>query len=177
MTSSFSFSHNVFYPFGKRLAFFIKFETVSCLQTLAVWKGVKFVVWERVKVPTVWRRVKLLKSNETRSSACTWIFFPSQKTFYSLIGHFSRFWMFFLSDQDVLALVMVISSTGRRPASLCHGPVSVVRPCVRASVRPSVRPSVRALTFSLNIFFAETTYRILMKFHRNVSTMVLFRIS
>ena len=44
-------------------------------------------------------------------------------------------------------------------------------------VRPSVRASVRALTFSLNIFFAETTYRILMKFHRNVPTMVLFRIS
>ena len=38
-------------------------------------------------------------------------------------------------------------------------------------------PSVRALTFSLNIFFTETTYRILMKFHRNVPTMVLFRIS
>ena len=38
-------------------------------------------------------------------------------------------------------------------------------------------PSVRALTFSLNIFFAETTYRILMKFHRNVPTIVLFRIS
>ena len=49
--------------------------------------------------------------------------------------------------------------------------------CVRPSVRASVRPSVRALTFSLNIFFAETTYRILMKFHRNVPTMVLFRIS
>ena len=44
-------------------------------------------------------------------------------------------------------------------------------------VRPSVRPSVRALTFSLNTFFSETTYRILMKFHRNVPTMVLFRIS
>ena len=40
-----------------------------------------------------------------------------------------------------------------------------------------VRPSVRALTFSLKIFFSETTYRILMKFHRNVPTMVLFRIS
>ena len=35
---------------------------------------------------------------------------------------------------------------------------------------------VRALTFSLNIF-SETTYRILMKFHRNVPAMVLFRIS
>ena len=27
-----------------------------------------------------------------------------------------------------------VSSTGRRPASLCHGPVSVVRPCVRPCV-------------------------------------------
>ena len=37
-------------------------------------------------------------------------------------------------------------------------------------------PSVRVLTFSLNIF-SETTYRILMKFDRNVPGMVLFRIS
>ena len=71
---------------------------------------------------------------------------------------------------------MIFSSTGRRPASLCHGPLSVVRPCVSASIRPSVRPSVRALTFSLNIFFSETTYRILIKFHRNVPAMALFRI-
>ena len=35
------------------------------------------------------------------------------------------------------------------------------------------RASVRALTFSLNI--SETTYRILMKFHRNVPAMVFFR--
>ena len=39
-----------------------------------------------------------------------------------------------------------------------------------------VRAPVRALTFPLNIF-SETTYRISMKFHRNVSAMVLFRIS
>ena len=38
-------------------------------------------------------------------------------------------------------------------------------------------PSVGALTFSLNIFFSETNYRILMKFHRNVPVIVLFRIS
>ena len=58
------------------------------------------------------------------------------------------------------------SSIGCRPASLCHGQLS------------AVRASVRVLTsFSLNIFFSETTYRILMKFHRNVPTMVLFRIS
>ena len=58
----------------------------------------------------------------------------------------------------------IFSFTGCRPASLCHGPLS------------SVRPSVCVLTFSLNIF-SETTHRILMKFHRNVPTMVLFRIS
>ena len=40
-----------------------------------------------------------------------------------------------------------------------------------------VRPSVRVLTFSLNIFFSETTYQILMKFHRNVPAMAFFRIS
>ena len=58
----------------------------------------------------------------------------------------------------------VFSSTGRRPVSLCHGLLSVVR------------LSVLALTFSLNIF-SETTYQILIKFHRNVPTIVLFRIS
>ena len=53
-------------------------------------------------------------------------------------------------------------------AGLCHGPVSVVR--------PSARASVRALTFILNIFFFETTYSILMKIHKNVPAVVLFRI-
>ena len=69
-----------------------------------------------------------------------------------------------LPDKTNLLENSIFSSTGRRPASLCHGPLSV---CA----------SVRALTFSLNIFFSETTYRILMKFHRNFPTMVLFRIS
>ena len=50
---------------------------------------------------------------------------------------------------------------------------SVVR---RVSVRLALRVSVSAVTFSLNIF-SETTYRILMKFHRNVPAMVLLRIS
>ena len=61
-----------------------------------------------------------------------------------------------------------ISSTGHRPVSLCHSLLSVER--------LSVRPSIHALTFSFNIFFSETTYRILKKFHRNVPAMVLFRI-
>ena len=39
-----------------------------------------------------------------------------------------------------------------------------------------VRPCVLVLTFSLNIFFSETTKPILMKYHRNVPAIVLFRI-
>ena len=38
------------------------------------------------------------------------------------------------------------------------------------------RACVRALTFSLNIFFSETTKPILMKYHRNLTAMVLLRI-
>ena len=67
----------------------------------------------------------------------------------------------------ILQRVNIFSSTGHRPASLCHGLLS--------AVLPSVCVSFHALTFSLNIF-SETT-RILMKFHRNVPAMVLFRIS
>ena len=62
-------------------------------------------------------------------------------------------------------------------APLAVGQRAYVMARCPSCVRPCVRLSVRALTFSLNIFFAETTYPILMKFHRNVPTMVLFRIS
>ena len=43
--SNFSFSHNVFYPYGEPSAIFIKFEIVIC--KLSVWKSLKLVVWER----------------------------------------------------------------------------------------------------------------------------------
>ena len=46
----------------------------------------------------------------------------------------------------------------------------------RAYVMVRCLSCVRPLTFSLNIF-SETTYPILIKFHRNVPAMVLFRIS
>ena len=42
VTSNFSFSHSVFYPFGGLSAIVIKFETLS------VWKNLKCVVSERV---------------------------------------------------------------------------------------------------------------------------------
>ena len=45
--------------------------------------------------------------------------------------------------QQYFPFYVIFSSTGRRPASLCHGLLSVVRPSVRQSVRASVRQSVR----------------------------------
>ena len=48
ITTNFSFSHSVFYPYGKISAIFIKFEIDMC-KTLSVWKSLEFVVWERVK--------------------------------------------------------------------------------------------------------------------------------
>ena len=51
-----------------------------------------------------------------------------------------------------------------------------VRLAIRLCVWLSSCASVLALTFSLNIF-SETIYQILMKFHRNVPVMILFRIS
>ena len=52
VTSNFSFFHSVFYPSGELSVIFIKFE-ISCLQTLSVWKSLKFVVWGRVKLLTM----------------------------------------------------------------------------------------------------------------------------
>ena len=46
VSSNFSFSHSVFYPFEELFAIFIKVR-IFCLQTLSVWKSLKFVVWER----------------------------------------------------------------------------------------------------------------------------------
>ena len=53
------------------------------------------------------------------------------------------------------------SSTGRKPASYCHGVVSVVR----RSVRPCMRACIRKL-FSKN--FSKTIDWIFTKFHRNI---------
>ena len=47
VTSNFSFSHSVFYPFGELTTIFMKFKIVVC--KLSVWKSLKYVVWERVE--------------------------------------------------------------------------------------------------------------------------------
>ena len=48
VTSNFSFSHSVFYPFRELSAVFIKFENVVC-KPVSGRKRLKFVVWEKVK--------------------------------------------------------------------------------------------------------------------------------
>ena len=52
ITSNFSFSHSVFYPLypsGELSAIYNQIQS-SRLQTVSVWKSLKIVVWERVKV-------------------------------------------------------------------------------------------------------------------------------
>ena len=47
LNEQFFYSQNVFYPLGELSAIFIKLK--SChLQTITVWKNLKFVIWERV---------------------------------------------------------------------------------------------------------------------------------
>ena len=47
VTSNFSLTHSVFYPF--RVPFNQFHQILNCrLQTLLVWESIKFVVWERV---------------------------------------------------------------------------------------------------------------------------------
>ena len=48
VTSNFSFSHSDFYPFWRTFRHF-RFTKDYRLQVLSIWKGLKFVVWERVK--------------------------------------------------------------------------------------------------------------------------------
>ena len=47
ITSNFSFSTSVYYPFGELSIIFIKLKIVVC--KLSVWKSLEFVDWERVK--------------------------------------------------------------------------------------------------------------------------------
>ena len=86
---------------------------------------------------------------------------------------------FVFHKHSLFSLVSYMHSPQQFLAPLAIGQRAYVMVCcprVSAFGRPCIRPSVRALTFSLNIFFSETTYQILMKFHRNVPAIVLFRI-
>ena len=53
VSSNLSFSQIALYPFGELSGIFIKFEIVVC--KLSIWKSLKCVVWERVKVHLKWK--------------------------------------------------------------------------------------------------------------------------
>ena len=46
--SNLSFSHSVFYPFGELSAIFYQIQN-CLLQTLSVWKSLRFVIWKGIK--------------------------------------------------------------------------------------------------------------------------------
>ena len=52
ITSNFSFSHTVFYPFWRTFRHFHRIWDCR-LQALSVWEGLKFIVWEKVKKKNV----------------------------------------------------------------------------------------------------------------------------
>ena len=69
VTSNFSLPHSLFYPFRDLSALFIKFEIVVCkLQTLSIWKSLKCVVWERVKMAK--KGCQLPTSTQKRITVC-----------------------------------------------------------------------------------------------------------
>ena len=72
---------------------------------------------------------------------------------------------------SISSCIVIVAKISWFLATLAVGQRAYVMACCPSSVHASVC----ALTFSLNIFFSETTYRILMKFHRNVPAMVLFK--
>ena len=69
-----------------------------------------------------------------------------------------------------LLLILIrhfLSSTGQKPAGLCHGSVSVLR--------ASIYLSLCTLTFISNMLYSETANPIFIKLNRNYPVMVLFR--
>ena len=71
--SNFSFTHSVFYPFGELSAIVIIFN--CCLQSLSVWKRLKFVVLERLKafaLKAVFQTGLNLKHLHLKSNVSDW---------------------------------------------------------------------------------------------------------
>ena len=80
VTSNFSFSHSVFYPFRKLSAIFIQFRN-CCLQALSVWKGPKFVFWKRVN--DVFNSISVISRRPVHLSMLSWSSFNQYSAQYS----------------------------------------------------------------------------------------------
>ena len=77
VTSNFSFSHSVFYPFRELFPHFHQIQN-CCLQLRSVWKGLKFVVLSVVQVlKTLWEKEKLLLTSNF--SFAHSVFYPFRK--------------------------------------------------------------------------------------------------
>ena len=76
LTSNFSFSHSVFFSFGELSVIFHQNQN-CCLQTLSVWKSLKFDVWERVKF------LCTNNSNSTPAFRLEKCLFPKRQIFHS----------------------------------------------------------------------------------------------
>ena len=76
VTSNFSFSHSVFYLFGELSAIFFKYEIVVWKNI--VWKGLKFIIWERAKDHI--GSTMFLKLNETIGLDMTFTFDVCEKS-------------------------------------------------------------------------------------------------
>ena len=73
MTSNFSFSHSVLYPLRELSSIF--YQIWNCrLQTLSIWKSLKFVVWERV-------------NDMSMFALYMWIIFILQQCYQSRVHH------------------------------------------------------------------------------------------
>ena len=192
--SNFTFFHNIFYAICILKSFSSHISVVICsffeFGTVSKWFTREWVktLQEIEKVPLT--SVSLLYAWEVllcygpQSSVCLSVilsvylsnilltFCMEAFVFHKQILFF-MYHIFFFTEAFVFHKPILL-------APLAIGWRAYVMVCCLLYVRPSgrlcVRPSVRALTFSLNIFFSETTYQILMKFYRNVPAMVLFRI-
>ena len=113
-------------------------QVLNCrLLPLSVWKSLRFVVWERVNAfshnDEFWcswgKSLSTLSQTSPGFSGSAlqvfWKHWVKEKLLYEQFPLFSHivFYPFW-------ELTAIFSSTGHRPASLCHGPLSVVRPSV-----------------------------------------------
>ena len=105
VTSNFSFSHSVFYPFCQTFCPF-SLHLNSCLQTFLVWKGLKFVAWERFNA--ISNIISVILQYPEQVSMLSWLYF----------------YIFFFPSHRMLSCcfvkTMVIDERGTKPFAMTH---------------------------------------------------------
>ena len=80
--SNFSFFHSVFFPFGELSAIVVKISN-CCLQSLSVWKSLKYVVWERVNI-VLYKPIQVIRGHHPTTLNP----FPNKPWFLCVCGTF-----------------------------------------------------------------------------------------